>query len=99
MKIACVTRYEAYEFLVMSFGLTNAPTTLCTLMNKICHPYLDRFLMVYLDYIVIYSTTFEDYVKHLKTVFQPLWENELYVKREKCSFARRDVHLSGHVIK
>nr|CAD1820338.1 unnamed protein product [Ananas comosus var. bracteatus] len=56
-KTTCVIRYGAYEFLVMPFRLTNAPTTFCTLMNKLFHPYLDRFVVVYLDDIVVYNNT------------------------------------------
>ncbi len=98
-KTACVTRYGSYEFLVMPFGLTNAPATFCTLMNKVFHPYLDKFVVVYLDDIVIYSTTLEEHVDHLRTVFQVLRENKLYVKREKCSFATEEVTFLGHKIK
>ena len=97
-KTTCVTRYGSYEYLVMPFGLTNAPATFCTLMNKIFHPYLDRFVVVYLDDIVVYSHTLEDHVQHLRTVFQVLKENELYVKKEKCSFAQQRVHFLGHII-
>ncbi|RVW34437.1 RNA-directed DNA polymerase-like [Vitis vinifera] len=80
-KTTCVTRYGSYEFLVMPFGLTNAPATFCTLMNKIFHPYLDKFVVVYLDDIVIYSNTLKEHVEHLRKVFKILRQNELYVRR------------------
>lgn len=97
-KTTCVTRYGAYEFLVMPFGLTNAPATFCTLMNKLFHPYLDRFVVVYLDDIVVYSNTLEEHKEHLRIVFQVLRDNQLFVKREKCSFAKEEVHFLGHWI-
>lgn len=98
-KTACVTRYGSYEFLVMPFGLTNAPATFSTLMNKIFHPYLDKFVVVYLDDIVIHSQTLEDHVDHLKAVFSKLREHHLFVKKEKCSFAQNQVAFLGHIIK
>ncbi|KAL4020675.1 hypothetical protein IC575_019456 [Cucumis melo] len=98
-KTACVTRYGAYEFLVMPFGLTNAPATFCTLMNKLFQPFLDRFVVVYLDDIVVYSQTLEEHVQHLRQVFQVLRNNELYIKLEKCSFAKQEVKFLGHWIK
>ena len=98
-KTACVTRYGSFEFLVMPFGLTNAPATFCTLMNKVFHPYLDKFVVVYIDDIVVYSKTLEEHVEHLRIVFQTLRENELYVKKEKCSFAKNEVDFLGHKIK
>nr|XP_048324599.1 uncharacterized protein LOC125420961 [Ziziphus jujuba var. spinosa] len=98
-KTTCITRYGSYEFLVMPFGLTNAPTTFCTLMNKLFHPYLDRFVVVYLDDIVIYSNTMEEHLQHLRQVFQVLQDNELYIKLEKCSFAQKEVMYLGHKIK
>lgn len=82
----------------MPFGLTNAPATFCTLMNKIFHPYPDDFVVVYLDDIVIYSHTLEEHIVHLWKVFQVLWENQLYVKREKCEFAQHKVHFLSHII-
>ncbi|KAL9265740.1 Retrovirus-related Pol polyprotein from transposon 17.6-like protein, partial [Drosera capensis] len=97
-KTTCVTRYGSYEFLVMPFGLTNAPATFCTLMNKVFQPFLDQFVVVYLDDIVVYSKTLEDHVEHLRQVFQVLRENELYVKREKCSLAQEETTFLGHVV-
>ncbi|KAL4032370.1 hypothetical protein IC575_005441 [Cucumis melo] len=97
-KTTCVTRYGAFEFLVMLFGLTNAPATFCTLMNQVFHEYLDKFIVVYLDDIVVYSTTMEEHRDHLQKVFQKLKENPLYDKREKCSFAQERINFLGHVI-
>ena len=98
-KTTCVTRYGSYEFLVMPFGLTNAPATFCTLMNKIFHPFLDKFVVVYLDDIVIYRNTLEEHVDHLRKVFRLLRQNELYVKKEKCFFALGEVGFLGHHIR
>ena len=97
-KTACVTRYGAFDWLVMPFGLTNAPATFCTLMNRLFHSYLDQFVVVYLDDIVVYSDNMEDHVEHLCKVFKILRDNELYVKREKCSFAQPIVRFLGHTI-
>ncbi|XP_062021178.1 uncharacterized protein LOC133737687 [Rosa rugosa] len=97
-KTACVTRYGAFEFLVMSFGLTNAPATFYTLMNQVFQDYLDKFVVVYLDDIVVYNSTLEEHVEHLKLVFQQLRDNQLYVKSEKCSFAQVTIKFLGHII-
>jgi len=97
-KTTCVTRYGAFEFLVMPFGLTNAPATFCTLMNQVFHEYLDKFVVVYLDDIVVYSATMEEHQHHLQLVFEKLKQNQLYVKREKCSFAQERINFLGHVI-
>ena len=96
-KTTCVTRYGSYKFLVMLFGLTNAPTTFCTLMNKIFHPYLDKFVVVYLDDIVIYNNTLKEHVDHLRKVFKILRHNNLYVKK-KYSFSKKEVSFLGHRI-
>ena len=87
-KTACVTRYGSYELLVMLFGLTNAPATFCMLMNKVLQQFLDNFFVVYLDDIIIYNNSLEEYVGHLRHVFQALQENELYVKREKWNLTK-----------
>ena len=71
-KTTCVTRYGSYEFLMMPFDLTNAPMTFYTLMNKIFHPYLDKFVVVYLIDIVIYSNTLKKHVEHLRKIFKIL---------------------------
>ena len=79
-KTTCVTRYGSYEFLVMPFGLTNAPATFCNLMNDVLFDYLDAFVVVYLDDIVVYNQTLKEHEMHLKKVFQRLREHKLYVK-------------------
>ena len=98
-KTTCVTRYVSYEFLVMPFSFTNALVTFWTLMNKIFHSYLDKFVAMSLDDIVIYSNTFKEHVEHLRKVFKILSQNELYVKKEKCSFAKEEVSFLRHRIK
>ncbi len=97
-KTACRTRYGSYEFLVMPFGLTNAPATFCTLMNDIFREWLDDFVVVYIDDILIYSSSMEEHVEHLCKVFQRLRENKLYVKLEKCEFGVTEVNFLGHRI-
>ncbi|KAL2923900.1 Retrovirus-related Pol polyprotein from transposon 17.6 [Bienertia sinuspersici] len=97
-KTTCVTRYGSYEFLVMPFGLTNAPATFCNLMNDVLYEYLDRFCVVYLDDIVVYSQTLDDHVQHLRMVFDKLREHELYIKKEKCEFAQTEIMFLGHKI-
>jgi hypothetical protein len=77
-KTACRTRYGSYEFMVMPFGLTNAPATFCTLMNDIFREWFDDFVVVYIDDILIYSSSLEEHAEHLRKVFQRLRENKLY---------------------
>ncbi|KAJ8499636.1 hypothetical protein OPV22_010188 [Ensete ventricosum] len=95
-KSTCVTRCGALEFLVMPFGLTNALATFCTLMNQLFKKYLDKFVVVYLDDIVVYSQTLEEHVRHLRTIFKVLRENTLFVKREKCDFAQTEILFLEH---
>ena len=95
-KTTCVTRYGSFEFLVMPFGLTNAPATFCNLMNDVLYEYLDRFVVVYLDDIVIYSNSFEEHLLHLREVLAKLRKEKLYIKKEKCEFCRKEVKFLGH---
>ena len=97
-KTTCVTRYGSFEFLVMPFGFTNAPATFCNLMNDVLFDFLDSFVVVYLDDIVIYNPTLEDHVVHLEMMFNRLRQNQLYVKREKCEFAQTEIKFLGHLI-
>jgi hypothetical protein len=72
VKTTMVMRYGSYEFLVMPFGLCNAPATFCTLMNDVLRPFLDKFVVVYLDDIVVYNESMEEHKKHLAQVFEVL---------------------------
>ena len=92
------TRYVHYEFLVMPFRLTNAPTALMDLMNRAFSPYLDKFVIVFIDDILVYSGGPEEHAEHLRTVLQILREPQLYAKFSKCQFLLDKVVLLGHVI-
>ena len=87
-KIAFRTRYGHYEFVVMPFGLTNAPTVFMCLMYNIMHKYLDKFVVVFIDDILIYSKSEEEHKEHLKIVLQELREHQLYAKFSKCDFLK-----------
>jgi hypothetical protein len=97
-KTACRTRYGSYEFLVMPFGLTNAPATFYFYMNDIFWKWLDDFVVVYIDDILIYSSSLEEHAEHLRKVFQRLRENKLYAKLGKCEFGVTEVDFLGHRI-
>ncbi|KAK8681782.1 hypothetical protein V6N13_054184 [Hibiscus sabdariffa] len=98
LKTAFRTRYGHYEFLVMPFGLTNAPAAFMDLMNRVFHEYLDQFVVVFIDDILVYSRTEEDHDRHLRLVLQTLLENQLYAKLSKCEFWIREVVFLGHVV-
>ncbi|WRX07781.1 Reverse transcriptase domain - like 2 [Theobroma cacao] len=97
-KTAFRTRYGHYKFLVMSFGLTNAPAAFIDLMNWVFKPYLDKFVVVFIDDILIYSKSREEHEQHLKIVFQILREHQLYAKFSKCEFWLESVAFLGHVV-
>eukprot|EP00253_Pinus_taeda_P016981 PITA_16981 len=92
------TRYGHYEFVVLPFGLTNAPATFMCLMNNIFHQYLDRFVLIFIDDILVYSCTIEEHQEHLRKVLQTLREHQLYAKLSKCDFFKEEVQYLGHVI-
>ncbi|XP_071900995.1 uncharacterized protein [Coffea arabica] len=97
-KTAFNSRYGHYEFTVMPFGLTNAPAAFTDLMHRIFKPYLDRFVVVFIDDILVYSKTREEHEQHLKEVLQTLREHQLYAKFSKCEFWLEKVSFLGHVI-
>ncbi|KAL4360823.1 hypothetical protein GQ457_04G019820 [Hibiscus cannabinus] len=97
-KTAFRTRYGHFEFLVMPFGLTNAPAAFMDLMNRVFKPYLDKFVVVFIDDILIYSRNKDDHAEHLRIVLQTLRECQLYAKFSKCEFWLSEVAFLGHVI-
>ncbi|KAD3336800.1 hypothetical protein E3N88_32319 [Mikania micrantha] len=92
------TRYGHYEFLVMSFGLTNAPAAFMDLMNRVCRPMLDRSVIVFIDDILIYSKNEGDHACHVREVLEILRKEKLYAKLSKCAFWLREVQFLGHVV-
>jgi hypothetical protein len=97
-KTAFRTRYGHFEFHVLPFGLTNAPATFMTLMNDIFREYLDKFVVVYLDDILIYSRTKEEHLEHVRLILQTLRKHQLYAKAKKCELFRKKVEYTGHFI-
>jgi hypothetical protein len=97
-KIAFRTRYRHYKFLVMSFGLTNAPGVSMDTMNKVFHDYLDQFTVVFIDDILIYSRMSEEHEEHLRKALERLRREKLYAKLKKCEIWINSVSFLGHVI-
>ncbi|GJW33922.1 putative reverse transcriptase domain-containing protein [Tanacetum coccineum] len=97
-KTAFRTRYGHYEFQVMPFGLTNAPAVFMDLMNRVCKPYLDKFVVVSIDDILIYSKDEKEHEEHLKTILELLKKEKYYAKFSKCEFWIPKVQFLGHVI-
>ena len=97
-KTAFRTRYGHYEFLVMPFGLTNAPAVFMDLMNRVFKEYLDKFVIVFIDDILIYSHDQEEHCKHLRIVLQILRDKKLFAKFKKCEFWLEKISFLGHVV-
>ncbi|GJT84962.1 putative reverse transcriptase domain-containing protein [Tanacetum coccineum] len=97
-KTAFRTRYGHYEFHVMPFGLTNTPAVFMDLMNRVCKPYLDKFVIVFIDDILIYSKSKQEHEEHLKLILELLKKEQLYDKFSKCEFWIPKVQFLGHVI-
>jgi hypothetical protein len=97
-KTAFILRYGLYEYTVMSFGLTNAPIYFMYLMNKVFMEYIDKFIVVFIDDILVYSRSEEEHEEHLRLAFQKLLERRLYAKLSKCEFWMKQVAFLGHVI-
>jgi hypothetical protein len=98
LKTALVTHYGQYEFTVMPFGLTNAPAYFMNLMNKVFMEELDRFVIVFIDDILVYSRSVEEHGQHLKAVLEKLRVHQLYAKFSKCEFWLQEVSFLGHIL-
>ena len=96
-KTAFRTRYRHYQYSMMPFSVTNAPGVFMEYMNRIFHTYLDRFVVVFIDDILIYSKSEEEHDEHLRVVLQILKEKKLYAKLSKCEFWLKEVSFLGHV--
>ena len=97
-KTAFRTRYGHFEFTVMPFRLTNAPVTFMDLMHRVFQPYLDQFVVVFVDDILIYSQSKEEHEDNLRIVLQALKDHQLYAKFSKCEFWLTEVRFLGHVV-
>nr|GEZ33364.1 hypothetical protein [Tanacetum cinerariifolium] len=98
IKTTFRTRYGHFEFTVMPFRLTNAPAVVMDLMNRVCKPYLDKFVIVFIDDILIYSNTKEDHEVHLRLVLELLRKEKLYANFSKSEFWLQEVHILGHMV-
>ena len=97
-KTTIRTQYGHYEFLVMPFGLTNAPAAFMDLMNCVFGPYVDQFVVVFIDDILVYSKDRENHNTHLRVVLETLRKEQLYAKLSKCEFWLNEVSFLGHIV-
>jgi len=97
-KTAFRTPFGHYQFKVLSFGLTNAPATFQATMNDVFRPFLNKFVVVYIDDILVFSKTHEEHLHHLRLVFQVLQDNDFRIKPSKCEFERPEVKFLGHIV-
>ena len=97
-KTAFRTRYGHYEFLVMPFGLTNAPAAFMDLMNRVFRRYVDQFVVVFIDDILVYSKDAQEHEQHLRIVLETLREKKLYAKLSKCDFCLKELSFLGHIV-
>ena len=97
-KTAFRTKYGHFEYLVMPFGLRNAPATFQSFINSILRPYLEKFVILYLDDILIFSDSLENHINHVRTILKTLLDNNLYAKLKKCEFHQPKVEFLGHVL-
>ena len=97
-KTAFRTRYGHYEFLVMSFGLINAPAAFMDLMSRVFHPYLDQFVVVFIDDILMYSQDAQEHEQYLRIVLQIMRGKQLFEKLSKCYFWLKEVSFLGYIV-
>ena len=97
-KTTFITHYGHYEFMVMPFGLINAPAAFMDLMNRVFHPHLDQFLMIFIDDILVYSKDAQEHEQNLRLVLHILREKKLFAKLSKCDFWLKEVSFLGHII-